>query len=428
MSEPDNSAAARPGAPGPGAPAGAAPGPTPPPRPASPVPSGARRRVLGWIIALFVVAGAGWAAYHWYFLSHVESTDNAYVQATIVQITPQVSGTVTQVFADDTDHVKPGQTLVRFDPADAQVALEQAKAQLGQTVREVRTLFANNQTLASQVEVRNAELERLRAELKRVTQDIERREPLLASGAVALEEVEHARSQVQTLRSQLAAAQSALAAARAQLASNQVLTDGTSVERHPSVARAASRVHEAQLALQRGELVAPIEGYVARRNVQIGQRVAAGTAVMSLVALDKVWVDANFKEVQLKHLRLGQSVRLFADVYGQQVEYRGKIDGIGSGTGSAFSLLPAQNASGNWIKVVQRLPVRIALDPAQVAKHPLRVGLSMRATVDVRSQDGPVLAPVLKPPTVVNAGGEESARQAADEIVRRVIAENLGRR
>ena len=386
-----------------------------------------RTRAMLMVTAVVTLAAIAYGVYYAMVLSRVETTDNAYAQATIVQITPQLAGTVTQVLADDTDLVKPGQALVRFDQADALVALDQARAQLAQTVRETRTLYAANATFDTQIASRQAELARVQSELRRVLDDAARREPLLASGAVAREEYDHALAQAQALRSQVQAAQSALETARAQLAANQVLTDGIPVDRHPAVQRAASRVHEAQLALHRAQLVAPIGGYVARRNVQVGQRVQAGTALMSVVALDQVWVDANFKEGQLKNLRIGQSVKLQADLYGSKVEYNGKVDGLGAGTGAAFALLPAQNASGNWIKVVQRLPVRITLDPAELAAHPLRVGLSMRVSVDITRQEGASLAQSQRPaPAPPAAAPEDAARSAADALVRKIIAENRG--
>jgi membrane fusion protein (multidrug efflux system) len=385
-----------------------------------------RTRAMLRVTALVSVAAIGYAIYYAMVLRGVETTDNAYAQATVVQITPQLAGTVTEVLADDTDLVKAGQPLVRFDAADAQVALEQAKAQLAQTVRETRTLYAGNATLEAQVATRQAELVRIGADLKRYQDDAARREPLLEAGAVAREEFEHAQAQAASLRGQTQAAQSALEAARAQLAANQVLTEGVRVDRHPAVLRAAARVHEAQLALHRTTLVAPIGGYIARRAVQVGQRVQAGASLMSVVALEQPWVDANFKEGQLRNLRLGQPVTLQADLYGSTVTYRGTIDGMGAGTGSAFALLPAQNASGNWIKVVQRLPVRIALDPKEVAANPLRVGLSMRVSVDVSKKDGPSLAQAPRPPAPVPAG-EDAVRAAADAIVRTIIAENAGK-
>ena len=394
----------------------------------SPPKASPRRRALASIAVAVLLGAAGLGAYWALALNHVESTDNAYVQGNVVQITAQVPGTVVAILADDADRVKAGQALLRLDPADAQVALDQAEAQLAQTVREVRALYANNATYSAQIALREAELARTQGDVQRAQDDVNRRAPLLASGAVGQEEFAHTTAQLATSRSAQAGAQSALLAAREVLASNQSLTDGTSVAQHPAVARAAARVREAYLALRRAELPAPLDGVVARRSVQIGQRVAAGTPLMTVVALDQLWVDANFKEGQLKHLRLGQPALLTADVYGRKVQYHGRISGLGAGTGAAFALLPAQNATGNWIKVVQRVPVRITLDPAELAAHPLRLGLSMEAEVDVSRTDGPTLAAAPRSQPVAQTAVFDLLAQAADAEVARVVQANLGGR
>src|SRR5574337_1024816 len=292
-------------------------------------PNGRRKRLLLALSAAFAAAGIAYGA-HWALVGrYVEQTDDAYVAGNVVQITPQTAGTVLAIHADDTDFVQAGEPLVQLDEADAKVALDQAEAQLAQTVREVRTLFATSDALAG-------------------------------TGAVSGEELGHARTA-------LAAAEAALGTAREQLASNRALIDHTTVEQHPNVARAAGRVREAWLAFERASIPAPVTGYVAKRSVQVGQRVAPGAPLMAVIPLDQVWVDANFKEGQLRQMRLGQPVTLTADVYGNKVEYHGKVAGLGAGTGSAFALLPAQNATGNWIKVVQRVPVRVALDAKELA-------------------------------------------------------------
>lgn len=394
---------------------------------ATPAANPKRRKALTAVAAAVAVAGIAYGAYYALVLSHYEHTDNAYVQANVVQLTPQVGGTVLAIGADDTDFVKAGQVLVKLDPADAQVALEQAEAQLAQTVREVRTLFANNATFKAQIALREADLARAQSEVARAQDDVSRRAPLLATGAVGKEEYEHASAQLTAARAAVAAARSAVLAAREQLTSNQSLTDNTSVEQHPNVMRAAARVREAYLAVKRSEMPSPVDGYVARRSVQLGQRVQAGAPLMSVIALNQVWVDANFKESQLKNLRIGQPVTLVADMYGDKVTYHGKVDGLGAGTGAAFALLPAQNATGNWIKVVQRLPVRVALDPKELAAHPLRVGLSMEARVDVADTSGKALADVPRTGTVAQAASVPSAQSGADDEVRRIIAANLGR-
>ncbi|MBX3620127.1 MAG: efflux RND transporter periplasmic adaptor subunit [Rhizobacter sp.] len=386
-----------------------------------------RKKALTAVAAVVAVAGIAYGAYYALVLNHYEYTDNAYVQGNVVQLTPQVGGTVLAINADDTDFVKAGQVLVKLDPADAQVALDQAEAQLAQTVREVRTLFANNATYKAQIALREADLARAQSEVARAQDDVSRRAPLLATGAVGKEEYNHATAQLAAAKAAVASAQSAALAAREQLASNQALTDNTSVEQHPSVQRASARVREAYLAVKRSEMQAPVDGYVAKRSVQLGQRVQAGTPLMSVIALNQVWVDANFKESQLKKLRIGQPVTLTADMYGDKVEYHGKVDGLGAGTGAAFALLPAQNATGNWIKVVQRLPVRVTLDPKEVAEHPLRVGLSMEAHVDVSDTSGKALADATRTAGPGRATAMEANNVDADAEVRRIIAANLGR-
>jgi len=393
-----------------------------------PAPQGnpARKKALTGVAAAVVVGGIAYGAYWALVLNHFESTDNAYVQGNVVQLTPQVSGTVVAINADDTDHVKAGQLLVKLDPADAQVALDQAEAQLAQTVREVRTTYANNSTLKAQIALREADLARAQSEVVRAQDDVSRRAPLVVTGAVGKEEFNHSTSQLSAAKSSAVAAQSAVLAAREQLLSNQTLTDGIAVDQHPNVLRSSARVREAYLALHRADLLAPVDGFVAKRSVQLGQRVQAGAPLMSVIPLNQLWIDANFKESQLKNLRIGQPVELQADVYGKKVEYRGTIEGLGAGTGSAFSLLPAQNATGNWIKVVQRVPVRISLDPKELAEHPLRVGLSMDAKVDVSKTDGRMLADGSRASATAQTTVFEQNNTAADAEVRKIIAANGG--
>jgi membrane fusion protein, multidrug efflux system len=333
-----------------------------------------RKKIMLTIGAVFGVAAIGYGAY-WAMVSrYIEDTDNAYVQGNVVQITPQVAATVTKIYADDTTIVKAGQPLVSLDTADADVSLAQAEAQLAQTVREVRTLYASQAQSSANVALRDAELARAK-------DDLGRRKALAGSGAVSAEEIRHAESAV-------TAAEAAVNAAKEQLASGRALTEGTSVAQHPNVQRAAARVQEAMLAQSRTTLFAPVGGEVAKRSIQVGQRVNPGSPVMAIVPLDQLWVDANFKESQLRDMRIGQKVTLTADVYGSKVKYDGKVIGMAAGTGSAFALLPAQNATGNWIKVVQRVPVRIALDSKQLIEHPLRIGLSTHAEVDLHDKSG----------------------------------------
>ena len=399
-----------------------------------------RKKALTALAVVVLLAGVGWGAYEYLVARHYESTDNAYVQGNVIQITPQIGGTVMAIMADDTDFVKAGQTLVQLDPADSKVALDQAEAALAQAVRQVRTLYANNGSLTAQINLREADVlkaqsdvTRAQSDIARATDDLNRRQALSGNGAVSGEELNHARTQLAIAKSGFAAAQAGVVAAQAgtnaareQLASNQALTEGTAVEKHPSVLVAAAKLREAYLTTQRAVLPAPVDGYVARRTVQLGQRVAAGSPLMSIVPLKNVWVDANFKEVQLRNIRIGQPVKLVADLYGKKVEYTGTVAGLGVGTGAAFSLLPAQNATGNWIKVVQRVPVRISLDPQQLVANPLRVGLSMVAEVDISDKGGKTLADSPRPAaeTEIHAWGVSS--DAADKDVQRVIAANLG--
>jgi len=381
--------------------------------PQGPTRGARRRRAMSFVLAAFVLAGIGWLAW-WYLESRGhETTDNAYVGGNLVQVTPQVAGTVVAIGADDTDLVEAGQTLVRLDPADAGAALAQAEAQLAQSVRAARTVYANNSVLDAAVAQRTAEL-------RKAEEDLARRVQLDTQGMVTKEDLEHARSAV-------AAAKAALVEARERLAANRALTERITVEEQPSVRDAAARVRVAFLAVARNTIPAPVTGYVAKRVVQVGQRVAPGDPLMAVVPLDEIWVDANFKEVQLRDMRIGQPVRLIADLYGSRVEYRGRVTGLAAGTGGAFALLPPQNATGNWIKVVQRLPVRIALDKKQLASHPLRVGLSMEVDVDVRDTTGPELArnPVSGPVYATKAFDEQSA--AAEARVHEIIAANLAR-
>ncbi|MBN3857538.1 HlyD family efflux transporter periplasmic adaptor subunit [Paraburkholderia sp. Ac-20340] len=333
-----------------------------------------RKRLLALLVGAVVAAGAAWSAYYYSVGRFYESTDDAYVSGNLVQITPLVTGTVVAVNADDTQIVKTGDPVVKLDPADAAIALQNAQATLGKTVRQVSGLYANNDFYAATVAQRESDL-------ARAVDDLKRRQAVAGTGAVSDEDIAHARDAVH-------GAQAALDAARQQEAANRALTDRTTIEQHPDVQAAAAKVRDAYLAYARDTLPAPVTGYVARRSVQVGQRVAAGTPLMAIVPLDGVWVDANFKEVQLRHMRVGQPVTLSADVYGSSVKYHGHVLGFSAGTGSAFSVLPAQNATGNWIKIVQRLPVRVQLDPRELEAHPLRIGLSMQVEVDAHDDSG----------------------------------------
>jgi membrane fusion protein (multidrug efflux system) len=334
-----------------------------------------RLLILG---AVILVLGVAYAAYQLLHARFYESTDDAYVAADVMQITSEIAGTVSSVLVDDTQHVERGQVLVELDRADAQIALESAQAELARTVRQVRSLYSQSDGLRAQLRERRLLLDAAQA-------DVKRREQAGDGGAVSAEELQHSRDQVAQLQAGLTATQESLASVQAQI-------DDTTLETHPQVLAAAAKMHEAALNLSRTSIVAPADGTVARRTVQIGTRIAPGAPLMAVVELSGAWVDANFKEVQLSSMRVGQPVELHADLYGGDVTYHGRIAGLGAGSGSAFAVLPAQNASGNWIKIVQRVPVRIALDPRELVDHPLRVGLSMKVTIDLHDTSGPLVA------------------------------------
>jgi membrane fusion protein, multidrug efflux system len=369
-----------------------------------------RKRWLAIIIGTFAVIGIAYGAYWAIALRYLQSTDDAYVSGNVVQITPQISGTVVAIGADDTQFVQAGAPLVQLDQADARVALDQAEAQLAKTVREVRSLFATSAQLQATVTMRQSDLDR-------ASEDLARRERLATSGAISGEERQHARDAFDS-------AKAALLAAQQQLEANRARVDRTTIDNHPDVQNASARVRDAYLTYARTALPAPVSGFVAKRAVQLGQRVSPGTPLMAIVPLDQVWVDANFKEPQLAAMRVGQPVTLLADLYGGKVKYHGTVSGFGAGTGSAFALLPAQNATGNWIKIVQRVPARIALDPSELAAHPLQIGLSMQVEVDTHQRDGNRLPQLVQDAPAYSTDVFGSVDYAANQRVKAVIAAN----
>jgi membrane fusion protein, multidrug efflux system len=374
--------------------------------------NGKRRRILLLIAVIFIIIGALWAVYWILVLSKREKTDDAYVNGNKVVISAQISGTVVAVLADDTQLAKAGQVLVKLDPIDAQTALSRAASALAQTVRQVRQQKATASQYDSEIETR-------RLELARAQIDLNKREPLIADHAIAGEEVRHAQESVQLARAALRQAERLSLSAHA-------LVDGTPVETNPAVLQAKDAFRDAWIAAQRNAVVAPVSGYIAERSVQLGQHIQAGEALMTVIPLHALWVDANFKEVQLRNLRIGQNAEVRSDLYGGSFIFHGRVRGMSAGTGAAFSLLPPQNASGNWIKVVQRVPVRIRIDDNDLVKSPLRVGLSATVTVDTTTRDGPVLAPEANDEPVgdtqVYTQDLEKANAEADAVVRR----NLG--
>jgi len=353
-----------------------------------------RNKILLGLVAAKIVIGGGWYMLH--DTGHV-STDNAYVNADSAQVTPLVSAEVADVAVVNTQVVHRGDVLMRLDDSDAKLAVLKAQAEYQKARRGFSQTAANSGSLSAQVSARDADIGQARAQLAsaqaslgKARIDLARRTELAESGAVSGEELTNAKNAYSTAQANLALAQAAVAqtsatssAARESLAANQALIVGSTIDTSPEVASAKAKLDQALLDLQRTVILAPIDGVIANRQVQVGQRIAAGSPVMTIVPIGSVYVDANFKEGQLTRVRAGQPVELVSDIYGSKVTYHGRVTGFSGGTGSAFSLIPAQNATGNWIKVVQRLPVRIQLDPRELAAHPLRVGLSMEAKIDV---------------------------------------------
>ncbi|EJN26763.1 multidrug resistance efflux pump [Pseudomonas sp. GM79] len=370
-----------------------------------------KRKVMLFALTIVVVlAGLGVWGYQEFYGRWNESTDDAYVNGNVVEITPLVTGTVVSIGADDGDLVHEGQVLVNFDPNDAEVGLQSAQANLARTVRQVRGLYSNVDGMKAQV---NAQ----QAEVQKAQDNFNRRKNLAAGGAISQEELSHARDD-------LTSAQNALANAKQQLMTTSALVDDTVVSSHPDVMSAAAQLRQAYLTHARSTLIAPVTGYVAKRSVQLGQRVQPGTALMAVIPLDQLWIDANFKETQLRDMRIGQPVDIEADLYGSDVKYSGTIDSLGAGTGSAFALLPAQNATGNWIKIVQRVPVRIHINAEELARHPLRVGLSTQVDVNLRDQSGPVLAQQSPQKASFSTGIYDRQLAEADAMITQLIHDN----
>jgi len=366
-------------------------------------------RLLGIVVLL---AAIGWGLWYFFDGRWYESTDDAYVNGNVVQITPQVPGTVVSIGADDGDLVHAGDVLVKLDPSDADVALAEAKANLALTVRKVRGLYSSVNGAQADVAARKTAVDKARA-------DYNRRVALAKSGAISAEELAHASDALTT-------AESGLITAQQQYQTSKVLVDDTVVASHPDVQVAAARLRAAYLADARATLLAPVDGYVAKRTVQVGQRVQPGTPLMAVVPLHGVWIDANFKETQLTDMRIGQPVEIESDVYGGSVKYKGKVASLGIGTGSAFSLLPAQNATGNWIKIVQRIPVRVVFtDPAQLDKHPLRLGMSLNVDVGLHDQNGPTLAQQAPTRPAFSTDIYKQQLAAADAAIKQIVHANM---
>ena len=373
----------------------------------------AERRRQGFILfgGALVLAALLYGGWWWVSARFSESTDDAYVAGNIVAVTSRENATVTALYADNTQAVRQGQLLIEMDPSVADVTMRAAEANLARAARAVRGTFASADSYSAQ-------LEQAQVVLAQAKSDFERRRAAL-SGAVSGEELGHARDAV-------AAAEAAVNSARGGLAQAQSGIAGVDVAHNPDVLAAEAQLRAAAIALAHMKIVAPVDGVVAQRTVQVGQRVNAGAPLMAVVPLSNVWVDANFKEGQLSRMRIGQPVKITTDLYGGKVTYHGHVAGLGAGSGSAFALLPPQNASGNWIKIVQRVPVRIALDPAELTDNPLRIGLSVSATVDVKDQSGPRVASAASVGVMRGNTGEDVSAKV-DALVKRILAANTAK-
>jgi membrane fusion protein (multidrug efflux system) len=362
--------------------------------------------ILGAVVLVAAIAyGVYWLLYSRYF----ESTDDAYVSGNVVTITSKENATVLALHADNTQTVKQGQLLIEMDPAIPAVNLQAAQANLARTVRNVRAQFSKSDSGSAQVN-------QARVALAQAQDDYARRQKAFATQSVSGEELAHARDAV-------ASAQAALNNASGGLQQTNATIEGTDVAHNPDVLSAEAQLRAAAIVFGHMRIIAPLDGVIAQRTVQAGQQVAAGTPLMAVVPLSDVWIDANFKEVQLARMRVGQPVTVKADIYGGSVTYHGHIEGLGAGSGSAFALLPPQNASGNWIKIVQRVPVRITLDRQELADHPLRVGLSVTADVDVRDESGPMITTSVGP-GVTRANTGEDSGPVADQLIAKILREN----
>ncbi|MFP1917153.1 multidrug efflux MFS transporter periplasmic adaptor subunit EmrA [Lonsdalea quercina] len=371
-----------------------------------------RKRILTLLTILFLFLGCLWLAYWFLVLRHHQETDDAYVAGNQIQIMSQVAGSVTSVNVDSTDFVRKGDVLVELDPIDAQQAYERAQTALANSVRQVHQLIINSRQYQANIALQQTAL-------NQAVSDLNRREALGKVNAIGREDVQHARDAV-------ASAQASLDVAKQQFAANQALILNTPLEKQPAIQQSAADLRDAWLALQRTHIVSPVDGYVSRRSVQVGARIASTSALMLVVPAKGLWVDANFKETQLANMRIGQPATIVSDLYGDDVVYKGKVVGLDMGTGSAFSLLPAQNATGNWIKVVQRLPVRIELDPQELADHPLRIGLSMLVNVDTAKADGKVLSDIPRSEPAYQSDALELNMAPVNQLISEIIRANAG--
>lgn len=372
-----------------------------------------RNRILLWTSIGFLIIGVIIFFYWLLILRFEEYTDDAYVNGNLIEITPQVPGIVTSINVDNTDYVKEGQVLIELDKTDYLIAFEKSKNELGETVRNVIQMFLRVNELG-------AELEQKEAELFKAEKDCQNRVNLVGVGGVSREEFEHVEADYIRAKASRKESYFALGSAYAQV-------QNTTIQTHPMVKKAADMVKDAYVSLQRCSILAPSDGYVAQRSAQLGEWVDLARPLMAVIPLNELWVDANFKEVQLSKVRIGQNVHVTADIYGSECDFHGKVVGINPGTGSVFSALPPQNATGNWIKIVQRVPVRVSLDTKQLKNYPLWLGLSMKTTVDIRNTSGPMLSEALRSHPIYTTKIYQEQEEGVQAIIDQIIQENVGR-
>lgn len=371
-----------------------------------------RKSVLIVLALIFVLIGIAWGVYWFLVLRHFQETDDAYVAGNQVQVMAQVSGSVNKVWFEDTDFVKKGDVLVSLDKTDAEQAFEKAQTALATSVRQTHQLMINGKQYQASITLQQTALAQAQADLKR-------REPLGAANLIGREELQHARDAVATAKAQLDVAIQ-------QYNANQAMILNTSLENQPAVQQSAAELRDAWLALQRTEIRSPMDGFVSRRSVQVGSQISTSTPLLAVVPATNLWVDANFKETQLAGVRIGQPVTVVADIYGDEMVYQGKVAGLDMGTGSAFSLLPAQNATGNWIKVVQRLPVRIELNQEDIARHPLRIGLSTLVKIDTTSKEGSALATSARQQAAYSSNALAIDLAPVNQLITDIVRANAG--
>lgn len=380
--------------------------------PQQPSKKGKRKGILISLTLLFVAIAVAYGVYWFLVLRHYQETDDAYVSGNQVQIMAQVSGSVTKIWADNTGFVKQGDVLVSLDPADAEQSFEKAQTQLASSVRQIHQLMINSKQYQANIELQ-------KTALAKAQHDLNRRIPLGEANLIGREELQHARDAV-------ASAQAELDVAIQQYNANQAMVLGTRLEDQPVIKQAAAQVRDAWMALQRTQIISPMTGYVSQRAVQVGSQISPTTPLMAIVPAKGMWVDANYKETQLANIRIGQPATVVTDMYGDDVVFTGKVVGLDMGTGSAFSLLPAQNATGNWIKVVQRLPVRIELDEQQITEHPLRIGLSALVNVNTTSRDGAVLSTQIRTTPVYESNARVLDMAPVNTLIDQIIQANAG--